>query len=242
MMHRLPCFLTVCGLFLPSLGAIERKPIEDVDLDALISETQKSPAGQSDDHTTLVWWITPEFWQRHVAGDPTIAADPAAAAEMAQTLKLIKNYSVLGIVQADMTAAGTFLFYDEVTVLKGLQIMKVTPAGVKTPLQPSKQDVAALDELLDLMRPVLAGALGSLGQNLHFVVLDDLAADGVTRILDPYAPGTLEVTLGTTAAKTLVTDFPLPLDALFVPRKCPNGENAHISWKFCPWTGVKLPE
>jgi hypothetical protein len=40
------------------------------------------------------------------------------------------------------------------------------------------------------------------------------------------------------AAPTVVLET--PLNSLFVPRTCPNGKPAHVSWKFCPWGGERL--
>jgi hypothetical protein len=37
-----------------------------------------------------------------------------------------------------------------------------------------------------------------------------------------------------------MAELELPLDSLFVPRLCPNGKPAHVSWDYCPWSGKKL--
>ena len=67
-----------------------------------------------------------------------------------------------------------------------------------------------------------------------------LADDG-KRILDPYQPGGLQVDLKRKNNQPLQAKIEFPLNSLYVPRRCPNGKPAHVSWKFCPWTGAKLP-
>ena len=32
----------------------------------------------------------------------------------------------------------------------------------------------------------------------------------------------------------------LPINALFVPRLCSDGREAHVTWNYCPWTGERL--
>ena len=72
-----------------------------------------------------------------------------------------------------------------------------------------------------------------------FFVLSD--TDQGDRLLSPYGNSTLLVTLTNKKGEVLEPiRFEMPLDSLFVPRMCPNGKPAHVSWVVCPWDGSKL--
>jgi hypothetical protein len=95
--------------------------------------------------------------------------------------------------------------------------------------------------MIKMMSPMLEASLGKMGKNLQFFVLDDEV--GGKRLISPYDNSALRVSLTSksgAAISPLVLE--MPVDALFVPRTCPNGKPAHISWVVCPWDGTKLPE
>ena len=83
--------------------------------------------------------------------------------------------------------------------------------------------------------------MGNLGSNMHFYVLND-RAKSVSRLLDPYRKGQIEIQLERRDKVLMDGSIEMPINALFVTRKCPNGKDAHISWKYCPWSGKKLEE
>jgi hypothetical protein len=95
--------------------------------------------------------------------------------------------------------------------------------------------------LLKVLGPILSSAMGPMGQNMNFFVLDDHKKGG--RLISPYEPGMLRITLTDNKGvklEPLLIEF--PLDSLYVPRRCPNGKPAHVSWMVCPWDGSKLPQ
>ena len=47
--------------------AAEKKPIGDIDTNALTNETQAMPADEPDKHMSLAWWMPSEFWQASFA-------------------------------------------------------------------------------------------------------------------------------------------------------------------------------
>lgn len=100
---------------------------------------------------------------------------------------------------------------------------------------------ADFQSVLDILRPTMQKKLGYLSNGIHFLVFPDVDESG-ERIVDPYIPGALEFWMETRSGKEMYGEIELPMDALFVPRICPNGKPAHVSWKYCPWTGEKLPE
>jgi hypothetical protein len=81
--------------------------------------------------------------------------------------------------------------------------------------------------------------MGNLGKNFHFYVLSD-KRNSSHRLIDPYKKGLIEIQLMKNKDDLINAEIELPLNCLYVPRKCPNGKDAHISWSYCPWTGKKL--
>jgi hypothetical protein len=226
----------VCGisLLLNSIaGAQERKPMAAIDTDGLTGDTQISaPCGS--DHMNLIWAIPVEFWKAAFASDPSMT--PAQSAEI---IGALEEYVIIGIVQADIGDAGQFDFYSEDEVRGALNMSFTDADGKAREIVPTNQVGLEAQQLLAALKPMLSAAMGNMGQNLHFIVINDDAGES-GRTWDPYAPGVLAVDLKTRAGKALEGRMEGPINALFVPRKCSNGKDAHVTWKFCPWTGEEL--
>ncbi len=215
-----------------SIGA-DRKPIDEVDPAALNAETQKmkNPGSGMD----FVWWIPPEFWQIVLTQDPSVPE-----AQVQQMIGVLRPYSVLAVVQADISPFGSFKFFDRDRVMAGLSVSIVREGGAISAISHLEASDPDLRIMLDQMKPVLAAAMGNIGQNFYFFPLPDTDSEG-NRVASPYEKGTLRVRLSARDENLpSVLDIELPIDALFVPRICPNGKPAHVSWKFCPWNGEKL--
>ena len=153
-------------------------------------------------------------------------------------LVLLSRYAVLSVVQADVSPFGAFKFYDKETIMEGLKIEAIDANGqarVLSHTEPSDPDVRLM---LDQVRPVLTQAMGNMGQNMYFFPVPLLDEDG-ERTVTPYEESTVRVTLLRDGSPQAV-DIEAPLDSLFIPRTCPNGKPAHVSWKYCPWSGKKL--
>lgn len=229
-------WFAVCGLSLilnPNAIAQERKAMADIDSDALTGDTQISaPCGA--DHMNLIWVIPIEFWKAAFAADASMT--PAQKAEI---IGALEEYVIFGIVQADIGDLGEFDFYTEGEVRKELKMSFADAEGKSRPIAPTDQVGQEAQQLLAALKPMLSAAMGNMGQNLHFVVVNDDAGEA-GRTWDPYAGGVLNVDLKTRDGKALNGKMDGPINALFVPRKCPNGKDAHVTWKFCPWTGEVL--
>jgi hypothetical protein len=212
--------------------AAERRPLVEIPIEALTRDTQVQPAG-GDRHMTLVWWVPYEFWGAVLARD---AGTPQASKDA--LLAAVKGVSVLGVVQADISTMGAFHYYPAEAIEKSLLITTTDAAGKSKPLSVLKEINPDLQVALGVFKPILSSAMGNLGANLHFFVLDDRADSG--RVIDPYRAGSLTVKLTKSDKTPLVARIETPLDSLFVPRVCPNGRTAHVTWKFCPWNGEPL--
>jgi hypothetical protein len=212
--------------------AVEPKQMKDVNAAALTAETQKM---STVDGIHLAWWIPPEFWEASVSQREDV---PASSREA--IVKTMRGYSMLAITQGESSPFGNITFYDRESILKGTKIEVHSGKGWNT-IAPTEKVPDDLQQLIKVMSPMLESSLGKLGQNLQFFVLDDEVKGA--RLMSPYGHSSLRVTL-TDKRGTAVTPFmfEMPLDALYVPRMCPNGKPAHVSWSVCPWDGTKLPE
>lgn len=216
--------------------ALEKKNIADVSSDALISETQAGPDNAGDDHTCLVWWIPYEFWAGLMARDPSLSTE-----EKDGLLKAVEGVSILVVVQGDISPMGAFDFYSREIVDKNIVVSQTTPGGKSERIPFQEKLNPDLEVVLAAFKPVLATAMGRLGDNMHFFVLND-GGEGGGRRVDPYKGGAVKVSLKDKANRQLFSEIPLPLDCLFQSRICPNGRKAHVSWNFCPWTGESLSD
>jgi hypothetical protein len=212
--------------------SVEPKQMKDVNAAALTAETQKVSTVNG---IHLAWWIPPEFWEASVSQRQDV---PASSREA--IVKSMRGYSMLAITQGESSPFGNITFYDRETIIKGAKIEVNAGKGWNT-ISPTEKVPEDLQQLIKVMSPMLEASLGKLGQNLQFFVLDDEVKGA--RLMSPYGHSSLRVTL-TDKRGTPVTPFmfEMPLDALYVPRMCPNGRPAHVSWVVCPWDGSKLPE
>lgn len=213
--------------------AIERKEILQVDVNALTVETQVMAGGSN--QFDLVWWIPVEFWEANLRQGREMTQS-----QIDQMVGILQNHSILGIIQADISPFGAFSFFDKDKIMGGLKVEAVDAAEKVHTIshtEPTNSDVRLL---LDQMRPILTQAMGNMGENLYFFPLPAFDDDG-KRVPSPYERGHLRVTLQRDEVSSTL-ELELPIDSLFVPRICPNGKPAHISWEYCPWSGSKLPQ
>ncbi|REJ88960.1 MAG: hypothetical protein DWQ35_18930 [Planctomycetota bacterium] len=218
-----------------TLVAAEPKAIENVDTDAFTSDTQVTPTGAGDDHVALVWWIPIEFWESIMARDKNVGV-----AEKQAMLGAMSGTSLLVVVQADTTQTGAFKFYGKDEIEEDLSLTYTDGDGQARQLSPVQNVNPTLATVLGIFKPILGNAMGNMGNNMHFYVLDDRGP--ADRLIDPYKEGTLQIDLVKRDGTDMTAELEFPLNCLFVPRKCPNGRDAHISWEYCPWTGKKLDD
>lgn len=216
--------------------AAERKPIKEIDTDEFTSDTQVTPKGAGGNHAALAWWIPNEFWESILSRDTTTSASDKKA-----MLDAMAGVSLIAVVQADITALGAFKFYSKEEIEKNMILSFSDAGGKKQRLSPMQTIDADLKVVLGVFKPILGAAMGNLGNNMHFYVLSDKSKSS-SRVLDPYRKGQINIQLAKRDNGLMDASIELPINALFVPRKCPNGKDAHISWKYCPWTGKKLAE
>ena len=96
-------------------------------------------------------------------------------------------------------------------------------------------DVESIDQMLQMIKPVMVNMLGPLGQNLHFILFPAKTSAG-KRIAAAKEKGTFKIKLGSKNFK-----WRLPLDSLLPVKVCSGcKEECKGSWSFCPWCGKGL--
>ena len=212
-------------------GAFEKKQPKDVDVSAMTNETQRTSYAGG---VHLAWWIPPEYWEASLSRDGNVTD-----AARKQVLDTLRGYSMIAVVQAEVGALGNFTFYERDAIVKGMKL-ELSDGKTWTPIAPLPEVPERLVPLLKVLGPILSSAMGPMGQNMNFFVLDDQKKGG--RLISPYETGALRISLSDNKGARLdpfLIEF--PLDSLYVPRRCPNGKPAHVSWVVCPWDGSKLP-
>ena len=218
----------------------KQKPLNRVVVNELRAETQMRFVDTVNDHTADIQWFPIELWETMLLKDPTMTRN-----EVKEMLDLLKGLSFLNVVQADANFAYDIglNFYSRSEIARNMRIVYTDARNRTHPLP------ILSEGQLDPFVGVMAGALkdlfrdiaGPLGENMHFFVLKNETTLN-PKLVDAYEEGTLSVRLKTRRGHVIRKSVVLPLNSLYVPRKCPNGKDAHISWKFCPWTGQRLDD
>lgn len=226
--------ILLVGILALNCEAVERRSYANVPINEFTEETQTQPENAGDNHLTLVWWVPYEYWASVLSRDPSMNK-----LALQQTLDVLRNYMLIAIVQADVSPFGTFDFYSNEEVAKNLSTSYTQSSNDSIEIAPTSSISGDMQLLLSQMTPILKAAMGNLGSNFHFFVYNDRRGDD-TRVIDPYNSGLLSVQLKKSGGEFMEVSFPTPLNSLHVPRICPNGKPAHISWSYCPWSGKKL--
>ena len=216
--------------------SIEKKPLEQVNIDAFTEDTQVMPIGSGDNHIAIIWWIPTEYWESILLRDTS-----TSKADKKAMIDTLSGTSLLAVAQADISQLGAFKLYSKKGISKKMTISCTSADGENVKLSPIKEINPDLEVVLGTFKPILGAALGHLGKSLHFFVLNDKSKSS-KRLLDPYSKGQIRIKIPRKDKVVLNANIDLPLNSLFVPRKCPNGKDAHISWSYCPWTGKNLAE
>lgn len=227
-------FLTLC-LSLQAQTGLERKPINQIDTDALTRETQLTKS--TDNSLNLCWVIPQEFWEASLAANPDVPTD-----QQTQLLGALEKYLLVGVVRADVSDFGTFNFVDEESTFDSIRILYAKDGDQFVPLQLAmRADDPNTQLLIDTMKPMLRQALGSMGENFHLFVCDNVDDSG-NRVVSPYDQSKLKLEIaaeGDNPGTEMMFEF--PLNSLHVARTCADcNKEAHVQWSYCPFCGKAL--
>lgn len=220
----------VTSVWITNLAASERVPLEDVQLNKFVEDTQRQMPATGQRHVALVWWVPFEYWKSVVERDLAISN-----AQKETIFLSLRNISLIAAVQADLSTSGESKFYSKKEIKKNLEVSFSNANYKDKVMTPIVKMDPNLNKLLNQIAPLLGAAMGNLGDNFHFFVFDDVLNG--ERVIDPYEEGLLSVGLKSSSDFSMSTNIEMPLNSLYFPRICPNGKEAHVSWKYCPWSG-----
>ena len=204
-----------------------------VDTNDLLRDIQK----QVSDGTTmgtLVLWIPIEFWEVSLAIQGKLTPDKQ------EMLNQLRKATLVLVVQGAKGELGIGKYLGRDEVAAGLKVA-FESNGQRRELKLIEKPDIVMQAVLGALKPVFVSILGPLGENMHVFAYEDVLPNG-DRAASPLVPGGLVVNFRSAMGGELSTTLPTPFNSLFVPRQCPGGKPAGISWKFCPWDGWALPD
>ncbi len=184
-------------------------------------------------HAGLVWWIPFEFWVNAIAKNG-ISVDQAR-----KNLSALQEYTIVGAFLGKVSSLGSVDYVSPADLQKKIFIR-----------DSEGQDYAPLVELTgdaknlaDVMKPMLANAMGRAGENFAMIFFPAKGKTG-KKIADATSKGQFSVVLKDMVDEPETIFFwRTPLTSLSTPRYCPAGkERVHADWDYCPWHGVKLED
>jgi hypothetical protein len=217
-----------CGVTLVVLAGAGPTRAPDIDLTALIHETQKLVQGSGE--TGIVWWMPEEFWGASLSQNKRVTAAGTEA-----FLKTVRPYTIVAVFRGTVGPFGGVTYESEEQIRTGIRLVDMQGTSY-SPLT-DEQLSADLKSLLQIMKPMLANMLGPLGQNMQFCVFSGTTRAGAP-IVNTTQKGHFKITL---EKREYV--WRLPLDSVLPGKVCPEcHEPCKGSWNFCPWCGTKLPQ
>jgi hypothetical protein len=195
-----------------------------VDLQELVKETQQ--VRDVNERMELVWWIPQEFWEASFAGNPHVTAETKA-----EFLGVLKDYQIIAVVYVKTGIAG---FTETATEANILANVHFESGGKPIDAVPADKISPGAQAILAAIKPLVAGMLGQLGQNMHFVLYP--SRQGSERLVDPLRAGAFQVSL-----YDQVFHWRLPLASLLPKKLDPKThEEFPGNFDFNPYTGGKL--
>jgi hypothetical protein len=197
-----------------------------IQADDLLPETQFGIHQQG--YAGLIWWIPTEFWQ---------VSSESHGRPMPADFKSLDNYTTVGIFFAKVGSLGNFDFAKADDLRKNL-VVRDQDGNEYPPLQQVSSEATALTAVL---KPMLAGAMGRMGESMEIFYFPAVGKNG-KRIASATEKTNFKLVLrDTLGMKEHVTQVETPLTALSPAKSCPvDHRKMSASWSYCPWHGVAL--
>ncbi|QDL07321.1 hypothetical protein DP113_04805 [Brasilonema octagenarum UFV-E1] len=226
---------TLFGVSATAASALERRMDKEIPINELFKEIYQ--ADISSNNLNAVLWMPFEYWKASLSHDKQVSPEVKKLLQSE-----LGSVFILAVVQAESSPQTNlnFNFFPEETVRRGLKVIHVSRDGQLRTLKLVEKNSNFMNVLKETIRPMLSQIAGQMGDNFWLFVYSDIDSSG-RRLVSPYEPGELRVSLGDRRGlQKSKIKFEFPFNSLFVPRMCPNGKPAHVSWKYCPWDGTRL--
>lgn len=194
--------------------------------DDLLPETQFGVHEQG--YAGLIWWIPTEFWQ---------VSSESHGRQMPADFKSLDDYTAVAVFFAKVGALGNFDFATADDLKKNFVL--VDADGNEYP--PLKEVSSGATSLTAILKPMLAGAMGKMGESMEILYFPAIGKNG-KRIASATQKTNFSFALrNTLGMKEHVTSVETPLTALSPAKFCPvDHRKMSASWSYCPWHGSTL--
>lgn len=210
------CFLSICAG--PSWGA------QPIDSQAIIRETQQ--VVQTPQKLVLVWWVPEEFWRANLERNPNLPPE-----NRERLLGVFRNYTMVLVIDGKLGPVASLSYSSEAAIRANLTVLD-TQGGSYSPIKESDVD-PDMKNLIQIFKPILANALGPMGQNMNFFLFQTKDRHAVVKATDE---GKFDVVL---AEQTF--SFRLPLGSILPPKfDAQSGEKFPGNFVYSPYSGAKL--
>lgn len=213
--HAIAMLLGLCAL----PGAAGAASVEEI-----VRDTQRVTV--ADGKMSMVWWIPLEFWAETVRENPVLTDEVRA-----EIIAMMADYTVLALLRADVTPDSMDNVQPKDALMKNTRF----DYGGKS-LQPLPEDQVspAAAGVIAQLKPMLAEAVGQVGEAVDFIVYPAAVDEKV--LVDAGLPGSVTVTF---YGESFI--WRLPLASLLPPRKDKaTGETFPGNYEYNPFTGKKL--
>jgi len=218
--------LFILSLLIVNFSAGQSKAFSDISIDDLLTETQLS--SDNTDYVEMIWWMPTEYWRTILSQDPSISQ-----AEIDEIVALVEDYVFIAAVKGKIGMFGGVTFEKEDVVRK---MLKVSYQDKPLNLLSESELNADLQNFITMMKPMMANMLGSMGENMHFLVLENKDQSKLESPIDPYSYHKLEFELG-----DFKKEIDLPLASLLEEKICPKtNKELNGKWNYCPIHGTEL--
>ena len=196
------------------------------DASALVKDLEMM--SHADDRLTIVLWLPTEFWRTSLESNGKIAPK-----EIDKFVKELDRYVLVAVADGAQGIAGSVDFA-EPDLLRNAVTIEDMRGNLLSAL-PDGEVSGGVRNLTQMMRPMFAGMLGSLGSHLAIVVFPGADKKG-HRTVEATKEGTFVVHVGQTVMR-----YRLPLGSLLPPAiDAKSGETFPGNYHFNPFTGDKL--
>ena len=183
---------------------------------------------KSSDRLTLVFWMPLEFWRATLESSGKLSDKG-----MQQFVQTVQPYTILAVLDGE-TGLGGAINYAQPDALRASVTLEDTGGNVYQPLALDKID-EGLNNLLQMMRPVLSSTMGPMGAHMEFLVFTSTSKVG-KHFVDVRTDGALIVHVGPKTFR-----YRLPLGSFLEPVvDVKTGETFPGNYHFNPFTGSPL--
>jgi len=209
-------------ILLTTFGFAQQKPLEEISLDNLISETQFS--NDKSEGLELVWWMPTEFWEvsfsREKYNNPK---------ESKMVIDMLKNYVIVMAIKGEFGMFGGVTYNPREEILKNL---KVSYNGAMLKYIKQNDLEPDLKNFITMFRPMLKNMMGEMGENMQvFVFKNDK-----NKPVNVFSKGNIDFGLF-----DFNKSLNLPLGSLLKEKQCPEDKILfNGKWSYCPYHGDKL--